>query len=134
MNWYIGVLKQYAVFSGRSRRQEFWMFMLFHIIISFVLSFVESMVGGPGVLGLIYALGVLLPSLGVSIRRLHDTGRSGWWILIVLVPIVGGIVLLVYYCQDSAAGENQFGASPKEGAAPAAPAAPASDDAGSTEG
>ena len=113
MDWYIKVLKNYAVFTGRARRKEYWMFFLFNVIISMVLGFVEGMFGGPGILTIIYGLAVLLPGLGVSIRRLHDTDRSGWWLLIALVPIVGGIVLIVFMVQDSKAGENQYGPNPK---------------------
>ncbi|HEY1076506.1 MAG TPA: DUF805 domain-containing protein [Fontimonas sp.] len=118
MNWYLDVLKKYAVFNGRARRQEYWMFVLFNLIISVVLSFVDGMLGmsvgeGLGLLGLIYALAVLLPGIGVSIRRLHDTNRSGWWLLIALVPVVGVIVLLVFMVLDSTPGENRFGSNPK---------------------
>ena len=88
MNWYIGVLKQYAVFTGRAHREEYWMFFLFNILISFGLGFVEGIVGGPGVLGMIYSLAILVPAIAVGIRRLHDTGRSGWWLLISLIPLI----------------------------------------------
>ncbi|MDP9142351.1 MAG: DUF805 domain-containing protein, partial [Pseudomonadota bacterium] len=85
MNWYLDVLKKYAVFNGRARRQEYWMFYLFYIIVALVLGFVDGMLGTTGVLGGIYLLATLLPLIGVSIRRLHDTDRSGWWLLIGLV-------------------------------------------------
>jgi uncharacterized membrane protein YhaH (DUF805 family) len=113
MNWYLDVLKKYAVFNGRARRKEYWMFFLFNIIIAVVLGVVEGIVGGPGVLGALYGLAVLLPGIGVSIRRLHDTDRSGWWLLIGLVPLIGAIVLLVFFVQDSQAAENQYGPNPK---------------------
>jgi len=113
MNWYLDVLKKYAVFNGRARRKEYWMFFLFNIIIMVVLGIVEGMVGGPGVLGALYGLAVLLPGIGVSIRRLHDTDRSGWWLLIGLIPLIGAIVLLVFFVQDSQAVENQHGPNPK---------------------
>lgn len=113
MNWYLDVLKKYAVFNGRARRKEYWMFFLFNIIIAVVLGIIEGIVGGPGVLGALYGLAVLLPSIGVSIRRLHDTDRSGWWLLIGLVPLIGAIVLLVFFVQDSQAAENQYGPNPK---------------------
>ncbi|MBN2584135.1 MAG: DUF805 domain-containing protein [Planctomycetes bacterium] len=119
MNWYIGVLKKYAVFDGRARRKEYWMFVLFNIIISFVLGIIDGLIGYP-VLGLIYSLAVLLPGLGVSIRRLHDTGRSGWWILIGFVPIVGFIILLVFMVTEGTKGENAYGPDPKAGEAAAA--------------
>lgn len=117
MNWYLEVLKKYAVFNGRARRTEYWMFVLFNIIISFVLGFVEGLVGGPGVIGLLYSLAVLIPGIAVSVRRLHDTDRSGWWLLIAFVPLIGAIVLLVFMVQDSKSGQNQYGTNPKEATA-----------------
>jgi uncharacterized membrane protein YhaH (DUF805 family) len=113
MSWYLAVLKNYAKFSGRARRTEYWMFMLFSLIISLVLAFIEGLLGSGGVLGLLYGLAVLVPSLAVSVRRLHDTGRSGWWLLIGLIPIVGVIVLIVFAVQDSNAGDNAYGPNPK---------------------
>ena len=106
MNWYLDVLKKYTVFTGRARRQEFWMFALINFIISFVLSFI-------GPLGYLYSLAVLIPCLAVGARRLHDTGRSGWWQLLALIPLIGAIVLIVFAAQDSQPGENQFGPNPK---------------------
>jgi uncharacterized membrane protein YhaH (DUF805 family) len=106
MNWYFEVLRKYAVFKGRARRKEYWMFVLFNIIIGLILGFI-------GILGTLYMLAVLLPSLAVGVRRLHDAGRSGWWLLIGLVPIIGGIVLLVFFVQDSQPGENEYGPNPK---------------------
>jgi uncharacterized membrane protein YhaH (DUF805 family) len=129
MNWYLGVLKKYAEFNGRARRKEYWFFVLFNLIASFVLSVVDVLVGtynataGIGVLTGIYALAVFLPGVGVSIRRLHDTGRSGWWLLIVLVPIVGAIVLLVFMLIDSQEGTNAYGPNPKAGEVPVPAAA-----------
>lgn len=114
MNWYLETLKKYAVFTGRARRKEYWYFALFNFIISFTLGFIEGFVGSDqSVLGLIYAFAVLLPAIGVAIRRLHDTGRSGWWFLIVLFPIIGGFVLLYFLILDSDAGDNQYGPNPK---------------------
>src|ERR1700675_2863896 len=120
MNWYLGALKKYAEFAGRARRREYWFFVLFNLIISAVLSIIDMFVGtysasaGIGVLAGIYTLAVLLPGIGVSIPRLHDTGRSGWWLLIVLVPLVGAIVLLVFMLLDSQPGTNAYGPNPKE--------------------
>ena len=120
MSWYFAVLKQYATFSGRARRKEYWFFVLFNIIASMILAFIDGMTGtfsaeiSMGMLGGIYALAVLLPSLAVSVRRLHDTDRSGWWLLIAFVPIVGAIVLLVFAVQEGKTVGNQFGANPKE--------------------
>lgn len=112
MNWYLEVLKKYAEFNGRARRQEYWMFMLFNILISFAIGFVEGFFGSAGILSFVYALAVLIPGIAVTVRRLHDTGRSGWWVLISLVPVVG-IVLLVFMCLDSQSDGNQYGANPK---------------------
>jgi uncharacterized membrane protein YhaH (DUF805 family) len=135
MNWYLKVLKQYVDFSGRARRKEYWMFTLFNVIIMVVLSAVDGLVFGSGsfagntdpgsvsasvnlgVLTTIYVLAVLLPSLAVSVRRLHDTDRSGWWLLILLVPLIGAIVFLVFMLLDSQPGENRHGPSPKYAAA-----------------
>ena len=118
MNWYFQVLKKYAVFDGRARRKEYWYFVLFNFIIGFVLGLIESLAGiAPGinysVLSLIYALAVLLPGLGVGVRRLHDTGRSGWWLFISLIPFIGAIILLILMAIDSQEGTNQYGPSPK---------------------
>jgi uncharacterized membrane protein YhaH (DUF805 family) len=123
MNWYLEVLKKYAVFSGRARRKEYWFFFLFNIIISIVLAVIDGVTGsfspeaGMGLLGGIYTLAVLIPGIAVSVRRLHDTERSGWWLLIALVPLIGAIVLLVFMVQDSKPGQNQYGANPKEATA-----------------
>jgi uncharacterized membrane protein YhaH (DUF805 family) len=119
MNWYLQALKKYADFSGRARRREYWFFVLFNIIICVVLSVCDVFVGtysaaaSVGILSGIYTLAVLIPGIAVTVRRLHDTGRSGWWILIALVPIVGWIVLLVFMLIDSQPGQNAYGSSPK---------------------
>lgn len=125
MSWHIEVFRKYAVFGGRSRRKEYWFFFLFNIIVSFVLGFIDGLTGsfspetGLGILSAIYTLVVIIPAIAVAVRRLHDTNRSGWWLLISLVPIVGAIVLIVFLVQDSDAGENQYGQNPKDGAVPA---------------
>ncbi len=119
MNWYIEVLKKYTEFSGRSRRKEYWYFVLFNFIVSIVLIGVDSMVGtlnsegGYGVFSTIYSIAVLLPTIGVGIRRLHDIGRTGWWLLIGLLPLIGFIVLIIFFVKDSQPGENQYGPNPK---------------------
>ena len=113
MNWYLEVLKKYAVFSGRARRKEYWMFFLFNLIIVVVLGFVEGLAGRPGIVSMLYSLAVLIPCIAVSVRRLHDTDRSGWWLLIGLVPLIGAIVLLIFMVQDSKLDENQYGSNPK---------------------
>lgn len=117
MNWYLDVLKtKYALFTGRARRQEYWMFTLFNIIAYVVLAVIDAVVGTM-VLALIYSLAVLLPSIGVAIRRLQDTNRSDWWLLIGLIPLVGAIVLLVFTVIEGDKGDNQYGADPKAGVA-----------------
>ncbi len=119
MNWYLEVLKKYAVFGGRARRKEYWYFFLFNILISIVLGIIDGMTGsfsseaGIGLLGGLYSFAVLIPGIAVSVRRLHDTNRSGWWLLIALVPFIGAIVLLVFMVQDSQPDENQYGPNPK---------------------
>ena len=113
MNWYLEVLKKYAVFTGRARRTEYWMFFLFNLIITFVLYFIESLAGGPGVLGALYSLAVLIPAIAVGVRRLHDTNRSGWWLLIGFIPFIGAIVLIIFFVQDSQPGEHEYGPNPK---------------------
>jgi uncharacterized membrane protein YhaH (DUF805 family) len=117
MNWYISTLKKYADFGGRARRTEYWMFVLFNVIVSFVLAGVDMLIGGFGILSGLYGLAVLIPSLAVSVRRLHDTGRTGWWLLIGFVPVIGVIVLLVFAVLDSEPGSNDYGPNPKEAAA-----------------
>jgi uncharacterized membrane protein YhaH (DUF805 family) len=89
------------------------MFVLFNIIIALVLGFIEGLFGGPGIIANIYSLAVLIPGIAVSVRRLHDTSRSGWWLLIALVPLVGSIVLLVFMVQDSNPESNLYGPNPK---------------------
>lgn len=112
MNYYLAVLKNYAGFSGRARRAEYWMFTLFSFIASAILYIIGALIHFP-LLSTIYGLAVLVPGLAVASRRLHDTDRSFWWILIALVPIVGAIVLLVFLCQDGTPGPNKYGPSPK---------------------
>ena len=113
MNWYFEVLKKYAVFDGRAHRTEFWLFFLFSFIISFFLGVIVGLVESLWFITTLYALAVLIPGLAVSVRRLHDTNRSGWWILTGLVPILGWIALLIFYVEDSRPGANQYGPNPK---------------------
>ena len=125
MKWYFKCFKQYADFSGRARRKEYWMFFLFNFIFSFlffILSYVTSyaiekpphLPSGydPGLFGL-YVLATLFPMLAVSVRRLHDVGKSGWNYFIGLIPIVGAIILIIWFCTDSQADKNKWGANPK---------------------
>lgn len=120
MNWYLKVFRQFGDFSTRARRQEYWMFVLFNIIFAIAAMVVDNILGTTmdplpyGVVYALYALAALIPGLAVAVRRLHDTGRSGWWILIAIVPLIGGIVLLVFLCQDSQAGSNEYGPNPKD--------------------
>ena len=119
MNWYLQALKQYAVFKGRARRKEYWFFALFNLIVSVVLTTVDYMTGsldpelGVGLLSGIYSLAILIPSLAVTVRRLHDTDRTGWWVLIAFIPFIGAIVLLVFMLLDSKPGDNRYGPNPK---------------------
>jgi len=119
MNWYLTVLKKYAVFSGRAQRAEYWYFVLFSLIVSIILTFADNILGlydmqsGLGVLSGIYSLGVLIPSLAVGARRLHDIGKSGWWQLIAIIPLLGIILLIVWYATDSKE-DNKYGKNPKE--------------------
>lgn len=119
MNWYLKVVKQYADFSGRARRKEYWMFVLFNLIIAFVLGFIDGIIGtfdqqsGYGLLGGLYSLAMLIPSLAVGVRRLHDVGKSGWMLLIAFIPLVGAIWLLVLLVTDSKPGDNKYGSNPK---------------------
>ena len=116
-------LSKYIDFTGRARRSEFWWFYLFTLLVSIVASILDAILGtdydgslSGGVINTIAGLALVLPSIAVAIRRLHDTSRVGWWILIGLVPIVGWIILIVFYVQDSH-GDNKYGPSPKPGAA-----------------
>ncbi len=120
MNWYLEAVKnKYAVFDGRAHRQEFWYFILFYFLIYLALSIVDQVTGtfsmetGAGLLSGIYALAMLVPSLAVGARRLHDTGRSGWWQLLMLIPILGGLILIFFFVLDSQPGGNQYGPNPK---------------------
>lgn len=112
MSWYIEVLKKYAVFSGRSHRTEYWYFFLFNLLIAIVLAIVDS-IAKIGLLNTIYSLAVLVPSLAVGVRRLHDTDRSAWWLFINVIPILGGIVFLYFMASDGGFGDNKYGPSPK---------------------
>lgn len=108
---------KYATFSGRARRSEYWWFYLFYILCTVVLEII--VIAARNGLPFILILGLVLPSLAAIVRRLHDTGRSGWWFWIGLVPLVGAIILIVFACQDSQPGTNQYGPSPKELGGPA---------------
>jgi uncharacterized membrane protein YhaH (DUF805 family) len=119
VDWYLLVLKKYLVFEGRARRKEYWYFVLFNILAGITLGIIDNVTGtlnpetGVGLLSGLYSLAVLIPTIAVSIRRLHDTDRSGWWLLIALIPLIGGLVLLVFFVLDGTPGTNQYGPNPK---------------------
>jgi len=119
MQWYLGVIKNnYANFHGRARRKEYWIFALVNVVAIIVLSILDGVLhsrssSGFGVLSGLFALAILLPSLAVAVRRLHDTGRSGFWVLISLIPFIGGIILLVFCLLPGNPGPNSHGPDPK---------------------
>lgn len=115
MKWYIKVLKNYANFNGRAHRKEYWMFVLFNIVFSVVAVLLDNLLGADevGVISVLYSLAVLIPGWAVMVRRLHDTGRSGWMILISLVPFIGTIWLLVLLLIEGDTHKNKYGPSPK---------------------
>ncbi len=123
--WYLKVLRSYFVFTGRARRVEFWMFTLFNIAFLMIACLLDNLLGinfetgtgvmkGAGPIFTIYALAVLIPSIAVAVRRLHDNNKSGWWIFISLIPLIGTIWLLVLFFMDSQPGSNKYGRNPKE--------------------
>ncbi len=111
MNWYIKCFKQYADFSSRARRTEYWMFTLFNFIASLIVGLIGAAVGEW--ICYVYSLAILIPSLAVSVRRLHDIGKNGWWILINLIPLIGQIWFIVLAVTDSQPGSNEWGENPK---------------------
>lgn len=119
MKWYLKCFKQYANFDGRARRKEYWMFFLFNFIFSLVAVALDNLLGtsnpevGIGVVYGLYVLLVLVPGIAVTVRRLHDIGKSGWMILVALIPLAGPIWLLVLAVTNSDQGQNQYGENPK---------------------
>lgn len=120
MDWMMMPLRKYADFSGRSRRKEYWMFLLGVIIVSVVIGIVEGMVGLSGMIGgaygplsALFILGIIVPAVAVQVRRFHDQDKSGWWVLLGLVPFVGGIAVIVFMCFEGTKGDNSYGADPK---------------------
>ena len=141
MNWYLKVIKQYADFSGRARRKELWMFVLFNMIFANAIMVLENVLGittfnfanatmildkllgtttfdlyggvGYGWLYLIYNLATFIPSLAAGVRRLHDIGKNGWRYFVGLIPLAGLIILLVWFCRDGQTGKNKWGPNPK---------------------
>ncbi|WCO00919.1 DUF805 domain-containing protein [Psychroserpens ponticola] len=121
MEWYLKVVRDnYANFTGRARRQEYWMFVLFNFIfiiaVAMISGFLSSFLEAPIFMGLyiIYILGVIIPSLAVAVRRLHDTGKSGWYYLVSLIPFIGGIWLLILLATEGDVGPNAYGPDPKK--------------------
>ena len=113
MQWFLNVLHNYTGFRGRARRMEFWMFNLISAIIYLIFLLIEKILHLSTLLTDVYSLAILLPSIAVLLRRLHDTGKSSWWALIFFVPLVGPIILLVFLLQDSQDRENLYGNNPK---------------------
>ena len=120
MEWMLMPLKRYADFSGRSRRKEYWMFVLFVVIVYVVLALLGSALGETAATALlgIFALGILIPSIAVQVRRFHDQGKSGWFVLLGFIPLVGGLIVLVFMCLEGDQGPNEYGPDPKGGADP----------------
>ena len=121
MEYFTGAYKKYADFEGRARRKEYWMFYLFYIIIYIVLAILDGVLGtfiaeqGIGILSGIFLFASLIPTISIATRRLHDINKSGWWQLIVLVPIVGVFVMLFFLVSKGTEGENDYGEDPLEG-------------------
>ncbi|QAA23343.1 DUF805 domain-containing protein [Sporolactobacillus terrae] len=115
MHWYVDVIKNYVGFSGRATRTEFWMFVLVNFFIAIFVELIDKFIlNGLRVFSTLYNLAVLIPALAVGARRLHDIGKTGWWQLIGIIPVLGWIVLIVYFCTDTQDKENSYGANPKE--------------------
>lgn len=125
-HYFLDVVKNnYANFNGRATRSQYWYFVLFYLLISIVLSLIDLYAINPalgmtpeeaasgGILSVVFALAMLLPQIGLGIRRLHDTGKSGWWYLIIVIPLIGALILLYFFITDSQAGDNEYGANPK---------------------
>lgn len=113
MNWFLDIVKnKYAQFDGRAQREEYWMYTLIYILIYLALAAVGYAIHMM-FLASIFSLAMLIPSIAVTARRLHDINRSGWWQLLALIPIIGWIILLIWYVTDSDSGSNQYGSNPK---------------------
>ena len=120
MNWYLKVVRQYADFTGRARRKEYWMFGLFHFLFTILAIILDNVLdlAFPGTiygpLYCLYAIALFLPTLGVMVRRLHDLDKSGWMMLITLIPIIGSIWMLVLLASEGDSGSNEYGSDPKQ--------------------
>lgn len=113
------ITKKYADFSGRARRSEYWYFQLFNILFLMGVSLLTSLLGNSmamigSIIIFVYALGIIIPSIAIVVRRLHDIGKSGWWYFIGIIPLIGTIIILIYLCTDSQSGRNEYGPNPKE--------------------
>lgn len=119
MNWYLKAIHQYVDFSGRARRKEYWMFFLFNIIFGLIALMLDMALGlgneSGGMLYALYLIFMFIPSLSAGVRRLHDTGKSGWYMLIGLIPAVGPLVLLIFFAMEGNTGPNEYGEDPKQG-------------------
>jgi uncharacterized membrane protein YhaH (DUF805 family) len=118
MAWYLKVLMSFAEFGGRARRREYWTFLLIHLLVYVFLMMIDAFIGlgsnsGYGLLSGLYWLATLLPWLAVAVRRLHDTGRSGLWLLVLFVPILGALILVVFLLLNGESGTNRYGPNPK---------------------
>ena len=114
-------LKRYTDFSGRSRRKEYWFFVLGVFIVAVVLGIIEGILGLSGMvagaygpLTAIFLLGIIVPSIAVQVRRFHDQDKSGWFVLLALIPFLGGLIVLVFMCLEGTKGPNRFGPDPKD--------------------
>jgi len=112
MGYFIDALKKYAEFNGRARRKEYWMFYLMYIVVVIVATIIDTAIIQLPATIIIVVLGLIIPTLSITVRRLHDTGRSGWMFFISFVPVVGGLVFLIFMLQDSRE-DNEYGPNPK---------------------
>jgi uncharacterized membrane protein YhaH (DUF805 family) len=121
LDWMTMPLKRYTDFAGRSRRKEYWMFLLGVLIAAILLSIIEGVLGLSGMVGGVYGplttlffLGIIIPSIAVQIRRFHDQDKSGWFVLLSFIPFLGGLIVLVFMCLEGTKGPNRFGPDPKD--------------------
>lgn len=123
MEWFKVAVRKYAVFTGRARRKEYWFFVLFYLLIVIGLRIIDNLLGlgseDFGLLSGLFGLAMLLPALGVAVRRMHDTGRSGWWVLVSFIPMIGWLIFIWFATRDGEPGENAYGPDPKRDAQPA---------------
>jgi len=113
MEWYLKVVRNYAVFTGRARRTEYWMFVLFNILFAALASVLDWILGSWNMVSGLYGLAMLIPSIAVAVRRLHDINKTGFFLLIGLIPVIGFIWLLILFLKEGDMGDNQYGTDPK---------------------